>query len=159
MDGLLVLAARGQLNTGLLGRILETQLRSGAVEANRVAGSLRATAETGAYGTVWAVLEAALPGLLRDTPVKSAAMFLALAADCVSRCGAKGEITEVSAVAGRRGSSLTVKNRLPGGARHPGARSDAFPEPADQRGRRSQDLQFFTGKTVGQADEPAQQPA
>jgi hypothetical protein len=110
VDALLVLAARGQLDTGLLGRLLETLLRSGAVEANRVAGSLRAAAETGAYGTAWAVLEATLPGLLEDTPVKSAAVFLALAADCVSRCGATGEIAEVTAVAGRGGSSLTVKN-------------------------------------------------
>lgn len=43
------------------------------IQGNRVAASLRAAAETGAYGTVWAVIEAALPGLLRDTPLREAA--------------------------------------------------------------------------------------
>jgi hypothetical protein len=51
----------------------------------------------------------ALPGLLRDTPVKGAAVLLSLAVECVSRCGAKGEIAEVTAVAGRGGSSQTAK--------------------------------------------------
>lgn len=110
VDALLVLAARGQLDTGLLGRQLETLLRAGMIQANRVAASLRAAAETGAYGTVWAVIEAALPGLLGDTPLREAAVFLALAVDCVSRCGAKGEIAEVVAVADRGGSSQTAKN-------------------------------------------------
>jgi hypothetical protein len=110
VDALLVLAARGQLDTGLLGRLLEKQLLDGLATANRVADSLRAAAETGAYGTVWAVLEAALPGLLRDTRFKGAAVFLSLAAECVSRCAAKGEIAEVIAVAERGGSSQTVTN-------------------------------------------------
>jgi len=109
VDALLVLAARGQLDTALLGRLLGKLLRQGW-EANRVAESLRAAAGTGAHGTVWAVLEAAIPGLLRDTPLKGAVAFLSLAAECASRCGAKGEIPEVSAVAQRGGSSQTVKN-------------------------------------------------
>jgi hypothetical protein len=110
VDALLVLAARGQLDTGLLGRQLETLLRARMIEANRVAASLRAAAETGAYRTVWAVTEAALPGLLRDTPLKEAAVFLSLAVECASQCGAKGEIAEVVAVAERGGSSQTAKN-------------------------------------------------
>ena len=109
VDALLVLAARGQLDTTLLGRLLGKLLRQGWAQANRVAESLRAAAGTGAHGTVWAVLEAAMPGLLRDAPLKGAAAFLSLAAECASRCGAKGEIPEVSAVA-QRGSSQTVKN-------------------------------------------------
>jgi hypothetical protein len=110
VDALLVLAARGQLDTGLLGRLLETLLRARLIEANRVVASLRAAAETGAYGTVWAIIAAALPGLLGDTPLKEAAAFLSLAAECASRSGAKGEIPEVVAVAERRGSGQTVKN-------------------------------------------------
>ena len=110
VDALLVLAARGQLDTGLLGRQLETLLRAGMIHANRVAASLRAAAETGAYGTAWAVIEAALPGLLRDTPLREAAVFLSLATECVARCGAKGEIAEVVAAAQRGGSSQTAKN-------------------------------------------------
>jgi Trp operon repressor len=110
VDALLVLAARGHLDTGLLGRQLETLLRGGWIQANRVAAALRAAAETGAYGTVWAVIEAALPGLLRDTPLKEAAVFLALAVECVARCGATGEIAEVVALAKRGGSSQAAKN-------------------------------------------------
>jgi hypothetical protein len=109
VDALLVLAARGQLDAGLLGRQLETLLRASLLEASRVADSLRAAAETGAYATVWAVIEVALPGLLRGTPVKGAAVLLSLAVECVSRCGAKGEIAEVTAVAGRAGPSQTAK--------------------------------------------------
>jgi hypothetical protein len=109
VDALLVLAARGQLDTALLGRQLETLLRARMIVASRVAASLRAAAETGAYGTVWAVIEAALPGLLRDTPLRDAALFLSLAVECVSRCGAKGEIAEVVAVAERGGSGQTAK--------------------------------------------------
>jgi hypothetical protein len=48
--------------------------------------------------------------LLRDTPLRDAAVFLSLAVECVSRCGAKGEIAEVASVAGRGGSSQTAKN-------------------------------------------------
>jgi hypothetical protein len=109
VDALLVLAARGQLDTRLLGRQLEMLLRAQLIEASRVADSLRAAAETGAYGTVWAVIEAALPGLLRDTPIKGAAVLLSLAVECVARCGAKGEIAEVTAVAQRGGSSQAAK--------------------------------------------------
>jgi hypothetical protein len=110
VDALLVLAARGQLDTGLLGRQLETLLRARIITANRVAASLRSAAETGAYGTVWAVIEAALPGLLRDTPIRGAELFLSLAVECVSRCEAKGEIAAVAAVAARGGSSQAVKS-------------------------------------------------
>jgi hypothetical protein len=110
VDALLVLAARGQLDTGLLGRQLEMLLRSGLIETNRVAACLRAAAETGAHATVWAIVETALPGLLRDTTFKSVAVFLSLAAECVSRCGAKGDIAEVVAVAERNGSSQAVRN-------------------------------------------------
>jgi hypothetical protein len=110
VDALLVLTARGQLDSGLLGRLLETLLRARLIEANRVVASLRAAAETGAYGTTWAIIAAALPGLLGGAPVREAAMFLSLATECASRCGAKGEIAEVVALAGRRSSSQTVKN-------------------------------------------------
>jgi hypothetical protein len=102
--------ARGHLDAELLGRQLAALLRAGTIEANRVAASLRAAAETGAYGTVWAILKATLPGLLRGTPHRNAAAFLSLAAQCVPRCGAKGEIPEVTAAAERGGSSQTAGN-------------------------------------------------
>ncbi|MEU9896432.1 DUF6493 family protein [Streptomyces phaeochromogenes] len=110
VDAVLVLAARKQLDTDLLGRQLEALLNHGWAFADKASGSLRAVAETGAYATVWSVLRTALPGLLGETPVRGAAALLALAVECASRCGAKGEIPEVTAVADRKGSSQTVKN-------------------------------------------------
>ncbi|MFD3930878.1 DUF6493 family protein [Streptomyces sp. NPDC058614] len=110
VDAMLVLAARRQLDAGLLGRQLEALLNNGLPHADKAGGSLRAAAETGAYATVWSVLEAALPGLLGDTPVRGTAALLALAVECASRCAAKGEIAEVTALAGRSASSQTVKN-------------------------------------------------
>lgn len=110
IEAMLVLAARAQLDGGLLGRQLEAMLRRKLISANPVCDSLRAAAETGAYATVWSVLEGALPGLLRDTPVQGTAALLSLAVECASRCAARTEIAEVTAVAGRTGSSLAVKN-------------------------------------------------
>ncbi len=110
VDALLVLAAREQVDTGLLGRQLAEMLRSKWVEANRVTASLRTAAETGAYATVWSVLEAVLPLLLRDPVVRGTGPLLALGVDCASRSAAKGEIPEVTTAAGRTGSSQVVKN-------------------------------------------------
>lgn len=110
VDALLVLAARGQLDGGLLGEQIEVLIRAQWVESNRVHDALRGAADTDAYGTVWSVLAAALPGLLRHTPVRGAGAFLSLGVACASQCGAKGEIPEVTAVAERTGSSQSVKN-------------------------------------------------
>ncbi|MFD5751804.1 DUF6493 family protein [Streptomyces sp. NPDC127033] len=110
VDALLVLAGRGQLSTGLLGRQLAELLHATRIEANRVNASLRAAAGTGAYATVWSVLEAALPRLLGDPLVRGAGALLALGVDCASRCAAKGGIPEVTALAARTGSSQAVKN-------------------------------------------------
>jgi hypothetical protein len=110
VDALLVLAGRGQLNTGLLGRLAAELLRCNWIEANRITASLRAAAETGAYATIWSVLEAALPHLLRDPVVRGTGALLALGVDCASRCAAKGEIPEVTTAAARTGSSQVVKN-------------------------------------------------
>ncbi|MFI7610308.1 DUF6493 family protein [Nonomuraea terrae] len=107
VDALLVLAAQGQLDSRLLAGQLQVLMRYG--KAKRYADSLRAAAETGAYATVWSVLEALLPASLRDEPVREAGAFLALAVECASRCGAKGSIAEVDAMAARRGSSQMVK--------------------------------------------------
>ncbi|MEV6859454.1 DUF6493 family protein [Streptosporangium subroseum] len=110
VDAMLVLAARGQLDATLLGRQIAVRVHEGGVLANRLVETLRTMADTGAHGTVWAVLEGALPGLLGDKPVRGAAELLALAVECASHCGASGEVAEVTAVAQRTGSSLVVKN-------------------------------------------------
>jgi hypothetical protein len=75
-----------------------------------VTASLRTAAETGAYATVWSVLEVALPRLLRDPVVRGTGALLALGVDCASRCAAKGRIPEVTTAAARTGSSQVVKN-------------------------------------------------
>ncbi|MGW0712309.1 hypothetical protein ACWD4G_41275 [Streptomyces sp. NPDC002643] len=110
MDTLLVLAARGQLNGALLGRLLAERLRGGHIEAIRATASLRTAAETGAYAIVWSVLEAALPHLLRDPVVRGTGPLLGLGVDCASRCAAKGAIPEVTTAAARTGSSQAVRN-------------------------------------------------
>jgi hypothetical protein len=76
VDALLVLAARRQLDGGLLGRQLEALLTYGWPDTNRASDSLRAAAETGAYATVWSVLEAALPGLLHGTAIRGVGELL-----------------------------------------------------------------------------------
>jgi hypothetical protein len=110
-DALLVLAARRQLDSALLAGQLEVMSRRRhGLNPNRVTDALRTAADTGAHTTVWSVLEAALPALLRDEPVRGAGAYLALAVECASKCGAEGRIAEVDAVAERAGSSQTVKH-------------------------------------------------
>jgi hypothetical protein len=109
VDALLVLAAQGDLDGPLLGQELAELVLIGAVKANRLTDSVRAAAATGAYGTVWSVLAAALPQLLRATPVRGVGELLAVAADCARRSGSRGPIAEVSETAGRGGPSRVVK--------------------------------------------------
>jgi hypothetical protein len=109
VDALLVLAARDQLDSRLLGGQLQA-LYGKEGDVKPVADRLRVAAETGAYATAWSVLEAALPGLLRGTPPRGAGALLALAVECASRCRATGPIPEVGAVAERKGSTQTIKN-------------------------------------------------
>ncbi|WP_030184930.1 DUF6493 family protein [Streptomyces sp. NRRL S-813] len=108
MDALLVLAAQGQLDARLFAGQWWPR-RDWSIHPRETA-ALRGAAETGAWATVWSILEAALPALLRDKPVKGAGAVLALAVECASRSGAKGSIPEVDEMAARKGSSQTVKN-------------------------------------------------
>ncbi|MFJ6214167.1 DUF6493 family protein [Streptomyces sp. NPDC092296] len=109
VDALLVLAARGDLRSELLGGWLAELVRLGGVKPNRLAESVRDAARTGAYGTVWSVLAAALPGLLTGEPIRGTADLLAVAGDCVRRSGARGVVPEVSAAAARPGSGRLPK--------------------------------------------------
>ncbi|MFJ9695221.1 DUF6493 family protein [Kitasatospora sp. NPDC101183] len=110
VDALLVLAARGDLDAALLGRELGELAAWGTVKTNRIAASLALAADTGAHRTVWAVLAAALPGLLAADPApRGLGDLLAVAADCARRSGARGPLAEVTALAARGGSSRTVK--------------------------------------------------
>ncbi|CAM5511239.1 hypothetical protein SNARM312S_01075 [Streptomyces narbonensis] len=109
VDALLVLASRGDLDARRVGEELGWLLAEGSVKPNRLADAARTAAATGAYGTVWAVLAAALPEALGDgKPVRGLGEVLAVAADCVERCGARGELAGLDGVASAKGSTQLV---------------------------------------------------
>lgn len=111
VDALLVLAARRDLDAGLLGRELGELTVCGTVKTNRLAASLSLAADTGARRTVWAILAAALPGLLAspEPAPRGLGDLLAVAADCARRAPGREPIAEVSDLAARPGSSRAVK--------------------------------------------------
>ncbi|MFI8965902.1 DUF6493 family protein [Streptomyces sp. NPDC053493] len=110
VDALLVLAARGDLNAGLLGGRLTELVGDGTVKPNRLADAARTAAATGAYATVREVLLASLPGLLGAAkPAHALGDLVAVAAECVERAGAgRGKIPGLAEVAARAGSSQLV---------------------------------------------------
>ncbi|BCL32243.1 hypothetical protein GCM10017557_71020 [Streptomyces aurantiacus] len=115
VDALLVLAARGHLDAEKLGTDLAQLVRRGAVKPLRLAESVQTAATTGAYGTVWSILRAALPVLLADLASEGAAPaargfgeLLAVAAECAERTEARGDVAHLGPVAERRGSSRLV---------------------------------------------------
>ncbi|MFJ8471605.1 DUF6493 family protein [Kitasatospora sp. NPDC094011] len=111
VDALLVLAGRGQLDGGLLGRELGELVTRGTVKPTRLVAALGQAAGTGAYGTVWSVLRAAVPGLLgaADPSARGLGDLLALATDCARRTRARGPLAEVTAAAGRGGVGRVAK--------------------------------------------------
>ncbi|MBD0421458.1 hypothetical protein H0H10_20245 [Streptomyces sp. TRM S81-3] len=115
VDALLVLAARGRLDPGLLGADLGQLARHGAVKPVRLAESLRTAAATGANATIWGVLRHTLPVLLADLATdgtvpsaRGLGDLLAVAAECAERSGARGELPHLARAADRRGSSRLV---------------------------------------------------
>lgn len=88
VDALLMLAARRQLDPEVLGRQLAEYLGHGQLKPNRITDALGTAATTGAYGTVWAVMAGALPGLIRsEKAARGLGALLAVAADSVERSG------------------------------------------------------------------------
>ncbi|MFE3167709.1 DUF6493 family protein [Streptomyces sp. NPDC059224] len=117
VDALLVLAARGQLDTERLGADLGQLVRRGAVKPLRLAESARTAAATGANTTIWEMLRHTLPVLLADlatagagTPgaVRGLGELLSVAAECAERSGARGALPHLPQAAARRGSSRLV---------------------------------------------------
>ncbi|NXY98097.1 hypothetical protein HYE82_27755 [Streptomyces sp. BR123] len=110
---LAALAARGRLDGALLGGELARLVLLGTLRLPTVTGSLRSAAATAGADAVWPVLAAALPGLLAaagaGTPPRPHPPLLALAADCARDCGARGAVTGVEQLAGRPGSSRSVR--------------------------------------------------
>ncbi|WP_329458958.1 hypothetical protein [Streptomyces sp. NBC_01497] len=115
IDALLMLAARGLLDGRSVGTELGPLVVEGVVKLNRLADALRTTARTGAYATVWTVLTGVLPVVLTDvSSLPRAGEILSVAADCVERCGAQGEVAGLAQVRERQGTSQlkTQANRL-----------------------------------------------
>ncbi|MFG3346424.1 DUF6493 family protein [Streptomyces sp. NPDC048018] len=109
VDALLVLASRGELDPSLLAARLAELIADGTVKPNRLADAARTAAATGAYATVHAVLAGLLPGLLTaPKPVRGVGELVAVAAECVERCGASGEPAGLAETAARPGSSQLV---------------------------------------------------
>ncbi|MFP8885630.1 DUF6493 family protein [Streptomyces mangrovi] len=114
VDALLVLAARGDLDAARLGRDVAETVAAGTVKPNRLLESLREAVRAGAPATVFAVLAAALPGMLAAPdpvrgPVRGLPDLLALAAECAGTCGARGPVGGVAQAADRGGSGRLVK--------------------------------------------------
>ncbi|GAA5016444.1 hypothetical protein GCM10025734_66160 [Kitasatospora paranensis] len=119
VDALLVLAARGDLDGALLGREAAELVLLGAVKPNRLAAALRAAADTGAYGTVWSVLAAALPRLLGEAPPRAA-----------GSCWRSGWTAPGAA---RPGGRSPRSRRWPGVAARPGRHGRRRPWPPSSR--------------------------
>ncbi|MCT4353643.1 DUF6493 family protein [Streptomyces sp. Je 1-79] len=132
VDTLLVLAARDDLDPGRLGETLAGLVVDGTVKTNRLADAARTAAATGAYGTTWSVLAPLLPALLTaEKPARGLGELLAVAADCVERCGTSREVPGLDATAERRGSSQLVVQA----ARLRKALRAASPEPSTGAGQ------------------------
>ncbi|MEV7525879.1 hypothetical protein [Streptomyces sp. NPDC091371] len=110
VQALLLLATRGRLDGGLLGRELAELVGLGTLKVALVTESLGAAAAVpqGA-APVWAVLAGALPGLLARTKPQALGALLAVAADSAGLSGARGGLPEVSTLAERPGSSRLLK--------------------------------------------------
>ncbi|MGW3104635.1 DUF7825 domain-containing protein [Streptomyces sp. NPDC001100] len=116
VDALLVLAARGQLDTDRLGTDLGQLVRNGAVKPSRLAESMRTGAATGANTSIWGILRHTLSTLLADLdgdikPAQARGLgdLLAVAAECAERSGARGELPYLAQTADRTGSSRLVR--------------------------------------------------
>ncbi|NDZ57106.1 hypothetical protein G3I47_07450 [Streptomyces anulatus] len=131
VDALLVLAAGGRLDGASLGRELAILVDRDLVKVNRTADALGTAAATGAYRTVLTVLAALLPGLLayEKTP-RGLGDLLSVAAECAERCGTGGipAIAGLTATAGRKGSSQTVRQAARLLATFPAGAEDSLPE-------------------------------
>ncbi|MFF7947634.1 DUF6493 family protein [Streptomyces griseorubiginosus] len=110
VDALLTLAARAHLDAALLGRELGELVSTGAVIPSRLNDSMRTAARTGAYRTVWSVLCAMLPGILRSgEKPRGLGNLFALASECVERCGGRADIPGLDGLVARGGSTPLVK--------------------------------------------------
>jgi hypothetical protein len=110
VDALLVLAGRGQLDGAALGAELGALSGLDVVQVGRVAPALRDLARAGAAAEVWAIVAAAIPGMLppaRERPPRGLPDLMAVGAE-VAGAGGGAAIPELATVTGRAGSSRLV---------------------------------------------------
>ncbi|WP_405935719.1 DUF6493 family protein [Streptomyces sp. NBC_00726] len=115
VDALLVLAARGRLDGGLLGGELVTLVQRESVKPNRLADAARTAADTGAYGTVLSFLAPVLPTLLaREKAPRGLSDLLTVAAECAERSGPpkSGAVPGLAETAARGGTSRLVRQAI-----------------------------------------------
>jgi len=115
VDALLVLAARGRLDAGLLGGELTVLLEQDSVKPNRLAEAARTAAGTGAYRTVLSVLLPVLPALLaRERAPRGLSDLLAVAAECAEHCGppTTGPVPGLAETAARGGTTQLVRQAI-----------------------------------------------
>jgi hypothetical protein len=108
VDVLLETAAREELPAEEVGRQTGLLVASGEVRMIDMIAALEAAARRGAHAYVWRIVAAALPALLPapgERPRNGLAAFVGLAAAVAGWSGARGGISEVRAMAARRGGS------------------------------------------------------
>jgi hypothetical protein len=109
VDGLLGLAATGDLDAAAVGRELGELAAAGVLKVNRFASALDEAAQAGAVAAVWGIAVAALvPLVALDKARPATADLMALAVRCGRACGAAQLPPEVAALAERGGSSRLV---------------------------------------------------
>ncbi|WP_327174452.1 hypothetical protein OG599_03505 [Streptomyces sp. NBC_01335] len=119
VDALLVLAARGRLDAGLLGREPALLIDRDPVKVNRLADAARSAVAAGAHRTVLRLLTSVLPQLLAyERAPHGLHGILAVAAECAETAGAEGAASPPGGLRGlaeRGGTSQRVMQaaRLP----------------------------------------------
>ncbi|GAA4097131.1 DUF6493 family protein [Actinomadura miaoliensis] len=112
VDALLALCGRRRLPAAAMGEAIGTLAGLGHIKLKRVTDSLAEAAQAGARQDVFAVLTAALPGLLpppgRRAPV-ALPDLIALATQTAETIGARADIPGLAEVAARGGSSRLVR--------------------------------------------------
>jgi hypothetical protein len=110
VDALLLLAGRRQLDGPALGVELAALVALDLLPLRRLAPGLRDIARSGAPAEVWAILAAAIPGMLPpavERPPRGLPDLLAVGAEVVGAGGGQA-IPALTAISGRGGSSRLV---------------------------------------------------
>ncbi|MER5326036.1 DUF6493 family protein [Streptosporangium roseum] len=105
------LSATGDLPATCMGAEFGQRVRRSWLPLDAFRAIMEDAVREGTHREAWAVIAAALPGLLPaagERPRKGLAGFLAFARQVAGWAGATGEIPELTAVAGRKGTSRVI---------------------------------------------------